>query len=245
MAEPFGPRPPIAATSQMELVVYDPATPNQPQKIDPKAASTGNLIAQTLTNAGLLPVAGPSVAGLLQDVHAAIAAIRGVTYTPTTVEGDIAAIGDGLVDISQSVAAIAAEIEAKGIPVGDTPLSGFPALIRAIQGGGPVSEIPQIASVSIVPSGGLVGDTLEAVAVVTGTPAPVLTYQWIEGADDIPGATSRFYTTTFATDDLRVRVTASNTHGTATATSAAVTVATEAASGTYVLPDYVLSGYVE
>src|SRR5690606_25939768 len=106
-------------------------------------------------------------------------------------------------------------------------------------------DSPHIASVSIIPSGGLVGDTLEASAVVTGTPAPVLSYQWIDGADDIPGATSRFYTTTFATDDLRVRVTASNTHGTATATSAAVTVATEAASGTYVLPDYVLSGYVE
>lgn len=244
MAEPFGPRPPIAATSQMQLVVYDPATPNQPQKIDPKAASTGNLIAQTLTNAGLLPVAGPAVAGLLQDAHAAIAAIRRVTYTPTTVEGDITAIGDGLVAISQAVAAIAAEIEAKGIPVGDTPLSGFPALIAAIQGGG-ASDIPRIASVTIVPAGGIVGDTLEASAVVTGTPAPVLTYQWIDGADAIPGATSRFYTTSFATDDLRVRVTASNTHGTATATSAAVTVATEAASGTYVLPDYVLSGYVE
>ncbi len=82
---------------------------------------------------------------------------------------------------------------------------------------------PSVASVSIVPSSGRVGDTFTASAEATGNPAPALAYQWALDGVTIPGATSASYLAE-AVGSLTMTVSAANSEGASSATSAAVEV---------------------
>ena len=90
-----------------------------------------------------------------------------------------------------------------------------------------------ITSVDVLPTSGQVGDTFSANVVVDGQTSPDLTYQWVLGGVDIPGATSAGYQSANP-GALSVRVTATNTVSGVTDTqqSAAVTVNTVAQAPT-------------
>ena len=81
---------------------------------------------------------------------------------------------------------------------------------------------PANSAVPTITGDAIVGTTLVAdVGTWTGKPTPTFTYQWFKGANEIEGATSPEYTTVSGDEGskLRVKVTATNIKGSATAQS--------------------------
>ena len=88
---------------------------------------------------------------------------------------------------------------------------------------GPADVAPANTAVPVITGTTALGDTLTATAGTwTGTPEPTFVYQWTRGGADIAGATSA--TNVIVAEDqgtnIAVKVTATNTAGSATATSA-------------------------
>lgn len=105
---------------------------------------------------------------------------------------------------------------------------GLPVVIAENGRGLPVMGLtpaaPTIAAANIVPTGGAVGAIFTAVAVgVTGVPSPARAYQWYLDAAPIGGATSSTYQAD-TPGTLSVRITATNSEGSAYADSAGVEV---------------------
>jgi hypothetical protein len=86
-----------------------------------------------------------------------------------------------------------------------------------------VQAAPAVITVEILPSGGLIGDAFTAVAEVSGSPAPALSYQWLVDGNVIAGATGASHAPATA-GTLAVRVTATNAAGSDTRVAASVPV---------------------
>jgi hypothetical protein len=99
--------------------------------------------------------------------------------------------------------------------VGSATTTAPNALVR------PALQAPVISGASIAPTAGRVGDVFTASATATGNPVPVLSYQWILDGTAIAEATAVSYTAE-AAGSLVVAVTAANSEGASSSTSAAV-----------------------
>lgn len=121
------------------------------------------------------------------------------------------------------------------ITVAVTAVNGAGSSTPAISAGtSAVSEAfsaPVNTSVPLISGVPEVGQTLSATTGAwTGNPTPTYAYQWVRGASDIGGATSAIYVAQSADigSTLRVRVTATNSQGSASALSAATSAVTAA-----------------
>ena len=88
---------------------------------------------------------------------------------------------------------------------------------------GPVEAAPANTAVPVITGTTALGDTLTATAGTwTGTPEPTFTYQWTRGGADIAGANAATHVIVAGDQgtNIAVKVTATNTAGSATATSA-------------------------
>lgn len=88
---------------------------------------------------------------------------------------------------------------------------------------GPADVAPANTAVPVITGTTALGDTLTATAGTwTGTPEPTFTRQWTRNGTNIAGATATTYVITAADQgtNVAVKVTATNTAGSATATSA-------------------------
>jgi hypothetical protein len=93
---------------------------------------------------------------------------------------------------------------------------------------------PAIASLTILPSTGVVGESFRVDAHIVGEPKPTLSYQWMAGDADIPSATQETFVPVAPIAALRARVTARNSEGGATAVSEAATVLAAAVAPVFV-----------
>lgn len=87
----------------------------------------------------------------------------------------------------------------------------------------PALEAPQVREVAISPAAGRVGDTFGAIATASGNPEPTLAYQWKLDGLAIDGATGSTFTPE-TEGALSLRVTASNSQGSATALSESIAI---------------------
>ncbi len=88
----------------------------------------------------------------------------------------------------------------------------------------PALVAPTITDATIQPSAGRVGDTFLATVTATGNPAPLLAFQWLMDGVPVEGAEAATFVPA-AEGALSVRVTATNSEGSDTRESPAVTVA--------------------
>jgi hypothetical protein len=97
---------------------------------------------------------------------------------------------------------------------------------KAPSGGGGGAIAPSNLTAPVISGTTTLGSTLTTTdGTWSGTPTPTFTYQWYRGASPISGATSTTYVTTLAdsTANITCQVTATNSAGSATATSNTIT----------------------
>jgi PKD repeat protein len=88
----------------------------------------------------------------------------------------------------------------------------------------PALVAPSITEATIQPSSGRVGETFVATAAASGNPAPLLVYQWMMDGAAVEGAQAATFVPNVA-GALSVRVSATNTEGSDTRETPAITVA--------------------
>jgi large repetitive protein len=105
----------------------------------------------------------------------------------------------------------------------------------------PATEAPRLEAARIEPGGGVVGDLFTARATVTGTPQPVVTFQWTLDGAPIPDAVAVDHRAA-AAGALGVTITARNDAGTAQAQAPAAIVAPVAQTGDVFVPGVFVTG---